>query len=282
MGGIGQLMPRTKWMFLVASLALVGIFPFAGFFSKDSIIAATMHVGSYGWVLWIGALAGTFLTGVYTFRLYFLVFPGEPSAFVREHFGSHHAGGEEDASRPHGEEPQHGEGPWTMLLPVGVLTVLAVVGGWIQFSPRWHPLTTWLEPVAKTLQRAEPTTTQEWVSSALALLLGLAGIGLAHAIYGQRRFAIPRIASLQRALEHKLYFDELYDAVFYRPFAVLADRLRTDFEEPVVLAAALDVGESAIDTGKAVRRLQTGLLRTYVFFLGAGTAVMALVFLVTR
>jgi NADH-quinone oxidoreductase subunit L len=64
MRGIGALMPRTKWMFLVASLALVGIFPFAGFFSKDSIIAATMNAGWYGWVFWACALAGTFLTGL--------------------------------------------------------------------------------------------------------------------------------------------------------------------------------------------------------------------------
>src|SRR5207248_1849263 len=118
---------------LVASLALVGIFPFAGFFSKDSIIAAALHVGWYGWIFWAVALAGTFLTGLYTFRLYFIVFPGEPSAYVQEHFASHHAGGEDDASRPHGEEPHHGEGPRTMLVPVAVLTVLSAIGGWLQF-----------------------------------------------------------------------------------------------------------------------------------------------------
>jgi NADH-quinone oxidoreductase subunit L len=282
MGGVGKLMPWTKRMFLIASLALVGIFPFAGFFSKDSIIAATMHSHWYGWLFWAGALVGTFLTGVYTFRLYFLVFPGEPSAFVQEHFGSHHAGGEEDATREHGEEPHHGEGPWTMLLPVGVLTVLAIVGGWIQFAPFWHPLTNWLEPVAATLHSAEPTNTQEYVSSALALALGLAGIGVAYAMYGQRRLAVPRFPALQRALEHKLYFDELYDALFYRPAAAIATSLRKDFEEPVVLTAASDLGEMAIETGRGVRSLQTGLLRTYVFFLGAGMAIMAFVFLVAR
>jgi NADH-quinone oxidoreductase subunit L len=169
-----------------------------------------------------------------------------------------------------------------MLLPVGVLTVLSIVGGWLQFAPVWHPLTNWLEPVAATLRSAEPTSTQEYVSSAIALALGLAGIGVAYALYGQRRLAVPRFPALQRALEHKLYFDELYDALFYRPAAALATALRKDFEEPIVLAAPTDVGEMVMETGRGVRSLQTGLLRTYVFFLGAGMAIMALVFLVTR
>jgi NADH-quinone oxidoreductase subunit L len=266
MRGVGALMPKTKWMFLVGSLALVGIFPFGGFFSKDSIIAATMNLGWYGWVFWVCALVGTFLTGLYTFRLYFLVFPGEPSAFVREH---HH--------------DEHGsEGPWTMLVPVAILSVLAVVGGWIQFAPFWHPLTDWLGPVARTLPIAEPTNTQEWVSTGLALGLGLAGIAVAYLLYGVGRIAVPRFAGLQRALEHKLYFDELYDALFYKPAAALATWSRRGFEEPVVLSAGPDIGETAFDTGRGMRLLQTGLLRTYVFVLGTGMAVLAIVFLLVK
>src|SRR5213595_390978 len=110
MGGVGALMPRTRTAFLIGSLALVGIPPLAGFFSKDSIIAATLDRGWYGYVLFAAALAGTFLTGVYAFRLFFIVFPGELSPFVQEHLmrGSHAAGMEgahgEDASRPHGHD----------------------------------------------------------------------------------------------------------------------------------------------------------------------------------
>ena len=76
--------------------------------------------------------------------------------------------------------------------------------------------------------------------------------------------------------------DEAYDAIFYRPAAALASWLRRDVEEQVILASAGDIGEVTIDTGRAVRRLQTGLLRTYVFFLGLGTAVVAFVFLVAK
>src|SRR5579862_7873103 len=198
MGGLGRVMPWTRWAFLAGALALVGVPPFAGFFSKDSIIAAALHDHWYGVVLAAAALVGTFLTGLYTFRLYFLVFPGEPSPFVREHY--------------HGKE-----GPRTMLVPVAILAVLAAIGGWIQFSPFWHPLTNWLAPVAPTLAAAEPTNTQEAIASVLAVLLGLAGIGVAYAIYGSRRLAVPRLPALQRALEHKLYFDEAYDELFAKP-----------------------------------------------------------------
>jgi NADH-quinone oxidoreductase subunit L len=167
-------------------------------------------------------------------------------------------------------------------VPVGVLTVLAAIGGWIQFAPFWHPLTTWLEPVAATLSIAEPTGWQELVTSVLAVLLGLAGIGTAWAFYGRRLAKVPSFPALQRALEHKLYFDELYDALFYRPAAAFAAWLRRDFEEPVILASGPDLGETAFDAGRLVRRLQTGLLRTYVLFLGMGTAILAVVFLTVR
>jgi NADH:ubiquinone oxidoreductase subunit 5 (chain L)/Multisubunit Na+/H+ antiporter, MnhA subunit len=77
--------------FLVGALALVGVPAFAGFFSKDPILAADLHDHWYGVTFWICGLIGTFLTGLYTFRLYFIVFPGEPSAFVREHHHRHQA-----------------------------------------------------------------------------------------------------------------------------------------------------------------------------------------------
>jgi NADH-quinone oxidoreductase subunit L len=266
MRGIGQLMPWTRWAFLAGSLALVGLPPFSGFFSKDSIIAAALHAHWYGVIFWVVALIGTFLTGLYTFRLYFIVFPGEPIPFVREHYHAHHGK----------------EGPRTMLVPVGILTVLAVIGGWIQFAPIWTPVTSWLEPVARTLAVAEPTSWEEGLSSALAVALGLGGIAVAYLVYGTGRLAVPRLPALQRALEHKLYFDEAYDLAFYKPAAALAAALRRGFEEPVILAAGTDLGETAFDAGRLVRRLQTGLLRTYVLFLGTGMAVVAIVFLVVR
>jgi NADH-quinone oxidoreductase subunit L len=266
MRGLGRLMPITKWCFLAGALALVGIPPFSGFFSKDSIIAAAAGLGTwYGWVLWVCGIVGAFLTGLYTFRLWFLVFPGEPSAFVREH---HHRQG------------RFGEGPWTMLVPVGILAVLATVGGWLQWAPLWHPLTNWIEVVAPSI--TAPTNTQEYVTSAVTVLAGAAGIALAWAIYSEKRLAIPKLPALQMLLEKKFYFDEIYDWLFYLPAVELAGGLRTQIEEPVILQGGTDLGRTTLETGGVVRRAQTGLLRTYVFFLAAGAAILVLAFLIAK
>jgi NADH-quinone oxidoreductase subunit L len=265
--GIGRLMPFTKWCFLVGALALVGIPPFSGFFSKDSIVASAAALGTwYGWIFWLCGIAGAFLTGLYTFRLWFLVFPGEPSAFVREHYHDDHGR----------------EGAWSMLAPVGILAVLATIGGWLQWSPRWHPFTDWLEPAARTLPAAVPTNAQEYYTSAATVIVGLAGIVVAWAIYSERTIAIPAAPFWRRLFENKFYFDALYDRIFYAPAAALATGLRREFEEPVVLQTGTDIGETTLETGGLVRRLQTGLLRTYVLFLAAGAAAVVLAFLIAK
>jgi NADH-quinone oxidoreductase subunit L len=264
MGGLRTLMPRTYQAFLIGSLALVGIFPFAGFFSKDSILAAAMDHGTYGYVLWVVGLAGTFLTGLYTFRLLFLVFWGEPSAFVREHF---HALRRDVVGL-------------SMASTVGVLAVLSAIGGWIQFSPWWHPVETWLSTVAEPL--VSPKSWQEWLSIALSLLLGLSGIAVAWLMYGVRTVAVPRLAFAQRTLEHKFYFDELYDALFYAPAVFLARLLRRGVEEPLIADSGRDIGEDTRDLGGIVARIQTGLLRTYALAIASSVAVLAVVFVAVK
>ncbi|HTZ04403.1 MAG TPA: NADH-quinone oxidoreductase subunit L [Gaiellaceae bacterium] len=264
--GVGAVMPWTRWAFLIGALALVGVPAFAGFFSKDPILAADLHDHWYGVTFWICGLIGTFLTGLYTFRLYFIVFPGEPSAFVREH---HH--------RHHGRE-----GALTMLVPVGVLTVLAAIGGWIQFQPFWEPITHWLSSVAATTPDATATNWDDLVSSLIAPALGIAGIVVAWLIWGKERIAVPKLPAVQRVLEHKFYFDELYDEIFYKPAVAAANIFRRDFEEPVVITSGNDIGEGALEVGQATQRIQTGLLRTYVLAFGVGTAVIAVILLVVR
>jgi NADH-quinone oxidoreductase subunit L len=266
MRGLGKVMPFTKWCFLAGALALVGVPPFAGFFSKDPIIASTLNIGWYGYIFYACGIVGAFLTGLYTFRLWFLVFPGEPSPFVREHYHDHNGR----------------EGAWTMLVPVGILAVLATVGGWIQFPPLWEPITKWLAPVAPTLSVAEVSSTQEYVTSAVTVLVGLAGVALAWAIYSERKVAIPAAPFWRRPLEHKFYFDEAYDKIFYGPAVSLANGLRREFEDPIVLQTGPDLGETTLATGSLVRRIQTGLLRTYVLFLAMGAAGIVLAFLIAK
>ena len=263
MGGLGRLMPFTRWMFLIGSLALVGLIPFSGFFSKDSILAAALDRGWYGAVLFAAGIVGAFLTGLYTFRMYWLVFGGQLSPFAREH-----------------AHPGHGEGPRTMLWPVAVLGLGAAVAGWIQFAPFWHPVSDFLSVVAEPL--VEPTGWQEFTASALAMGLGLAGIGVAWIFYGARRVAVPRVAGLQRLFEHKFYFDEAYDLAFYRPASAFARFLLGEVEAPLVHGTTAEIGETATFAARRLHRAQTGLLRTYVLAMAGSLAILAVVFVVVR
>jgi NADH-quinone oxidoreductase subunit L len=261
LAGIGKLMPFTKIVFLIGSLALVGVFPFAGFFSKDSILAAALSRGTFGIVIFAAGIVGTFLTGVYAFRLYFIVFTGEPSAFAREHFHAHHGK----------------EGPLSMRWTVGLLAVLSVIGGFLQFAPFWHPLTTWLEPVAAPI--SEPTNAQEWLASGVALVVGLSGIGLAWAIYSAKRIKAPAPVKL---FEKKFYFDELYALVFYRATELKTRYLYALVERPLI-AGSLSAVSAAFGLGsRELSVAQNGLVRTYALALASGLAVLTVVFLAAR
>jgi NADH-quinone oxidoreductase subunit L len=264
MGGLKGVMPRTALAFLIGSLALVGIAPLSGFFSKDPILAAAWVQGGYGYVLFAAGLVGALLTGIYAFRLYFIVFGGERSAFVEEHADGH----------------GHGEGPTSMTVPVAILAVLASIAGLLQIPGLWHPFSDFLDPVIEPL--VEPTATQDWVVSAITLAVGLSGIGIAWLIYGARRRPVPRQAFVQRALEHKLWFDELYDAIFYRPAVLVTGYLRRWFEEPVVQGSITEVVDVAQETGTAVGEAQTGFLRSYALAIAVSVAVLIVVFVAVQ
>ncbi|TML51842.1 MAG: NADH-quinone oxidoreductase subunit L [Actinobacteria bacterium] len=281
MGGLRTLLPRTYWAFAIGALALAGMPPFSGFFSKDSILAAALaNNGWYGDVLWAAGMVGTFLTGLYAFRMLFMAFWGEPSAFVREHLmtGSHAHAREGHAQHDGHETHMHtGEGPFSMTSTVTVLAVLAVVGGWIQFAGLWTLVSDWLDPVAPSL--VDASGVQEAVSSIVAVLLGLAGIGVAWWIYGSRRAAAPRS---WRVFERKFWFDELYDALFYRPAVLLSQGLLRWIEQPLVFGSIGEIAAGFRDLGLGARRLQTGLVRTYALAIAASLAVVTVVFVVVR
>jgi NADH-quinone oxidoreductase subunit L len=265
MGGLRGAMPKTYLAFLIGSLALVGIPPLSGFFSKDSILASALASGGYGQLLFVAGLIGTLLTGLYTFRLFFVVFLGKPSPLVEEH------------AQAHG----HGEGPWTMMWPVGVLAVLSVIGGWVQIAGAWHTFGEWLDPIAigrEHLALVEPTTTQDYVTSALAVGLGLAGIFVAWTLYGARSRPVPRSAALQETLEHKFWFDELYDLIFYKPAVLLTRGLRRGVEEPLIGGSISGVTVGARGTAGAVGGAQTGYLRSYALAIALGVAILVVVF----
>jgi NADH-quinone oxidoreductase subunit L len=263
MGGLRALMPRTHLAFLVGSLALAGIPIFSGFWSKDGIIAAAFASDdALGAFLYAAGLIGALLTGLYTFRLYFTVFHGEPSELVREHA---HEG--------------HGEGPRSMLVPVGVLTVLATIGGLVVIPGVWEPFLHWIDETAEPLVHA--TVTEDYGTSAIAVSLALLGLFMARRAFAAGRQVVGK-PGIWRVLEHKLYFDELYDAIFYRPAAALAAALRRNVEEPVVERSLDEIGSGAIQVGGEVGRVQSGLLRTYALAIAFSVAVLVVVFVAVR
>jgi NADH-quinone oxidoreductase subunit L len=128
-----------------------------------------------------------------------------------------------------------------------------------------------------------PTNWQEGVSSALAVALGLAGIGVAWLLYAApRRRAVPRVAFWQRTLEHKFYFDEAYDALFYAPSAFVARALGFGVEQPLILGGGTEIGDDTREVGGLFARLQTGLLRTYALAIASSLAVLAIVFVAVK
>jgi len=261
LAGIGKLMPQTKIVFLVGSLALVGIPPFAGFFSKDSILASALARGWYGIVIYVAGMIGAFLTGVYAFRLFFIVFTGEPSPFAREHFHAHHGK----------------EGPLSMRWTVAALAVLSAIGGFLQFSPVWHPLSSWLDPIDRPL--VEPVHWKEYLSSGLAIAVGLAGIFVAWTIYAAKRSRAPRSLSL---LERKFYWDELYDLLWYRTGDYVARGFYALVERPLIGGSLTAVTATFGLGSRELSSAQNGLVRTYALALAGGPAVLAVVFLVAR
>ena len=186
MGGLRPLMPLTYWAFLIGALALAGMPPFSGFFSKDSILAAALASGGwYGYLLWAAGMVGTFLTGLYAFRMLFMVFWGEPSAFVREHLHHLERGPRRlDARRARRRARRAGGG---RRLPAVRRDLDAD-----------HRLARAGRDPRSSRRRARRRRSRASSRS----LLGLAGIGVAWWIYGARR---PRRGSARRCalLERK-------------------------------------------------------------------------------
>ena len=148
MGGLRKVMPFTHAAFLVGALALAGIPPLSGFWSKDGIISSALaDGGALGYTLVVLGLLGALLTGAYTFRLYYLVFHGPPSDLVVAHSGGHEHAGRRRTHGAHG----HGEGPLSMLIPVGVLTVLAAIGGLVVIPGVWEPFLDWIDSAVEPL-----------------------------------------------------------------------------------------------------------------------------------
>ena len=166
-----------------------------------------------------------------------------------------------------------------MLVPVGILAVLATIGGLVVIPGVWEPFLEWIDQTAEPLVTA--TVTEEYGTSAIAVSLGLIGFFIARRAFHAGRQIVTN-PGIWRILEHKLYFDELYDALFYRPAAALSVALRRNVEEPVVERSLDEIGAGTLQVGGEVGRIQTGLLRTYAVAIAFAVAVLIVVFVAVR
>jgi len=298
--GFRKAMPFTFGCFVVGGLALSGIPPFSGFFSKDEILAYVAARDDWHIVLAVAGYLGAFLTAIYTFRLIFRAFWGEPSPEAREleHGHLHHA--EEHTNPATGEAedtdvgfpgPAHhiAEHEGTMKIAMGALAVLATVAGVLQIPKVTEVLHHFLEPSfadSELFETLEPSSTLTVVGLVVGAGLGLAGIAVAYALWVKqpaRPAAIrERLAAVHGFLSHKWFFDELIDWLVVRPFGWFGRFARNTFERVVINGLFVGGTSGAIRAGSAaVRAAQSGYLRYYVTLLLGGVVALVLYFLIS-
>jgi NADH-quinone oxidoreductase subunit L len=300
MGGFRKVMPFTYGCMLVGGLALAGVPPFAGLFSKDEIISLQFERGGFHVVLGVLAYLGSFLTAVYTFRMIFRAFHNDPvpEAVELEHGHlAHHdvptnpATGEEedtDVGFP-GADHHIAEREGAMKVAMGVLAVGATGLGLLQIPGVTEAVHHFLEPTfadSELYAELEVSTGSAWLGLLVGAVIAAAGIALAHRLWVADREAPARIrarlSGLHRFFSHKWYFDELIDTLVVRPWAWFGRFARNTFERLIVNGLVVNGTAGVVRAGSAaVRAIQSGFLRAYAALLLLGLAGLALYFLIS-
>ena len=268
MGGLRAALPKTSNAFMVGALAIAGIFPFAGFFSKDAILYAAMAGERGGFLLWFAGAAGALMTAFYMFRLLFKVFFG-PCALSLER-----------------QEKLH-ESPRGMTLPLQALAALSVVGGWvgIPLIAGANVLGDFLAPSLGGSGEAHHEAMFEILMMLFSLAVALLGIFAAYRLYFSGGGVAGAYAGLWpglfRLLENKYYVDELYDACVVQPVKRASIWCWRAFEDGLVDAAVNGAGFFAQSLGGVLRRLQTGYVKSYAVSMLVG-ALAILLYLTAR
>jgi len=275
MGGLRTKIPWTFWTMTAATFAIAGFPPFAGFFSKDAILyrAFTSPYGS--WVYWAIGVFTAFLTSFYMFRLWFLTFFGE-------YRGEEPSGHDQHSQASHGHRGIH-ESPRVMLIPLVILAVLSVCGGWIGSERFDKFLAPALHSGSATVETATPTHAEEPASETLltgvSILAAFAGLGLAWLLY-QRRPQLPQeisqaLGGFYEAVLHKYYVDELYAVLFVKPLIDGSTNLLWHGIDRDVIDATLDnSADGARTVSDAARHMQSGNIRSYAGWVAAGAAAV--------
>jgi NADH-quinone oxidoreductase subunit L len=297
MGGLKKYLPITYWTFVIGSVAIAGVPPLAGFFSKDEILFETAVDGH--WILWTIAALTALLTATYMFRLVFLTFHGErppsPAASAFAHGASADKSvGQGDAhGHGHGHEHLH-DAPPAMAIALVVLAIGSVAAGWLGIPHALgghNQLPAWLEPAfaapvaaggaveGATEAAAESHEGLELALMAVSTAIAIFGIWFAHLVWGQRRSiaenAARELAPIHRLLLNKYYVDEIYDAAVVQPIRVVSQEgLWRGFDVKVIDGAVNGAAAIVDSSATLLRRLQTGSVRTYAGSLFVGVVAI--------
>jgi NADH-quinone oxidoreductase subunit L len=297
MGGFRKAMPFTFGCFVVGGLALSGIPPFSGFFSKDEILLVIGEEGGWHWALYVAGYVGAFLTAIYTWRMIFRAFFGAPcpEAAELERGHLHHAevhtnpaNGEVEDTDVGFPGPEHhiAESSWEMRTAMGLLALLATVGGLIQIPKVNHVLESFLDPTFADVPAHSPDDSLLVIGLVLGAVLGLAGIAVAYTVWvkrpGTSAKVLERFRPLHALFVNKWYFDEAIDLLVVRPFAWVGRASRNSFER-IFVNGALVGGTTGVvrASSSAVRAVQTGLLRSYAALFVIGVAAVGIYFLLS-
>ena len=279
MGGLAKKMPWTFGTFLIATVAIAGIPPFAGFFSKDEILWQALtnpHHGNLNYLLWGFGAAAALLTAFYMFRLVFMTFFGECRI------------------TPKAKDHLH-DSPMVIVIPLVVLAFLSLVGGWIgipkiigELIPGGIPnlFEHWLEPVFKFseeytkmhAQIGEHSAGFEWGMMGISVVIAVAGIAFAALLYIVSP-AIPArftaaFPALHRAVYNKWYVDEIYDFLFVNPCKALGNFLWKGFDVVVIDGIVDGVGKMVMAISGVIKNLQSGYVHNYAMSMALGVVII--------
>jgi NADH-quinone oxidoreductase subunit L len=268
MGGLARPMPVTFLTMTLGALALVGLFPLAGFWSKDELLAVAWDQRPP--VFW-ALLVGVFLTALYVGRMLFLT------------FGGHYRGGE---ARGHGHAPSHPhESPPVMLLPMLLLAGLAVAAGFTNLGHGVEHLLMGALPAEAEGLAAEPHF--RFGIAAASVAVGLAGLAIAWAVYGLQAVKAENIASalapLHRLLERKYYLDDLYEGLITGRLVLAGVARAVDLWDRYVVDGVVNaIAQGARETADRLRLAQAGQPQVYGAALALGIVVAAVVVLLAN
>jgi NADH-quinone oxidoreductase subunit L len=303
MGGLKKDLPITYWTFLIGAIAIAGVPPLAGFFSKDEILFKTFTHGNT--IMWAIGVATAFLTATYMFRLVFLTFHGER----RQPPAAHGAHGAADHGHGHAPAGHLHDAPPAMALALIVLAAGSVLAGFVgvpHILGGGNRIERFLEPAFEAHAMAPATEFQvaegrpqaapvpetaavheeaaaeganEWLLMGISVGAAAAGIGLAMYFWLWNREAAANIArgaaGFYRLLLNKYYVDELYDAAIVRPIqAVSTSVLWKGADAALIDGSVNGVGQVVQGTSSVLRRLQSGSIRAYAASLFLGVVLI--------